>query len=280
MKLHVIGQTVGRADCLRRRAFPRPLPFAPLAPRPVVRPCSRASSLVWRSLTFHARASTVTAPHLHGTDQLRLPAGQAWNLPVPAQRASPHARFYDHAGPSGHLRSRIRTCCLPPSQRRRRPESILLRLNGWPVISPTDASPSPSPMPTHGSGPVWLAPPSPCRTLTDYSLLVSRRTAKNSGHLSTAPIVLRRVSEMPGRSRCPLPGEFEEGGGTTHRWTSQGAHSRNRSQHDLGEEEPIITSKMCVVPSAADSHSRAYSTADIDHGKPESLRRGIKSRIP
>ena len=38
------------------------------------------------------------------------------------------------------------------------PETILLsRLNGWPVCSPTDASPTSSRMATHGSGPMWIA---------------------------------------------------------------------------------------------------------------------------
>src|SRR5262245_27115278 len=53
--------------------------------------------------------------------------GQAWDLPVPAQRACAHARFFDHAGPSGHSRCRARTYCLPPSQRRRRPGYESLR---------------------------------------------------------------------------------------------------------------------------------------------------------
>ena len=34
----------------------------------------------------------------------------------------------------------------------------------------------------HGSGSMWIATPSSYRTCTDYSLPVSRRTAKNSGH--------------------------------------------------------------------------------------------------
>ena len=38
--------------------------------------------------------------------------------------------------------------------------SFLSRLNGWPVRSPTDASPTSSRMPAHGSGPMWFAIPS------------------------------------------------------------------------------------------------------------------------
>jgi len=54
-------------------------------------------------------------------------AGQAWDLPVPAQRASTHARFFDHAGPSRRSRSRARPCCLPLSQRRQHPGYESLR---------------------------------------------------------------------------------------------------------------------------------------------------------
>jgi hypothetical protein len=57
---------------------------------------------------------------------------------------------------------------------------IFTRLNGWPVCSPTDASPPPLRATAHGSGPMWLATPSSYRTCTDYSLPVSRRTAKDS----------------------------------------------------------------------------------------------------
>ena len=52
----------------------------------------------------------------------------------------------------------------------------LSRLNGWPMHSPTDASPTPSRVPTHGSGPMWIATPSSQWTCTIYSLPVSRRT--------------------------------------------------------------------------------------------------------
>src|ERR1700686_5322723 len=38
--------------------------------------------------------------------------------------------------------------------------SFLSRLDGWPARSPTDASPTSSRMPAHGSGPMWFAIPS------------------------------------------------------------------------------------------------------------------------
>src|SRR5277367_5388005 len=53
------------------------------------------------------------------------------------------------------------------------PGTILFtRLNGWPMRSPVDASPSPSRVPTHGSGPMRIATPSPWWTFTSYSLPV------------------------------------------------------------------------------------------------------------
>lgn len=55
-------------------------------------------------------------------------------------------------------------------------DMYLSRLNGWPVRSPTDASPLPSRADMHGSGTMWFAMPSSYRTCTDYSLPVSRRT--------------------------------------------------------------------------------------------------------
>ena len=91
----------------------------------------------------------------------RKPSGQPRGLPVPTQGASAHARVSDHAGsaaraiartdvsPSaGATASALRTCNLS-------------RLNGWPMRSPADASPSSSRMPTHGAGSVRVATPSP-----------------------------------------------------------------------------------------------------------------------
>src|SRR5450631_1685264 len=60
----------------------------------------------------------------------------------------------------------------------------LSRLNGWPMCSPTDASPTSSRMPAHGSGPMWFATPSSQWTCTTYSLPVSRRTPKKTVQLA------------------------------------------------------------------------------------------------
>jgi len=45
---------------------------------------------------------------------------------------------------------------------------------------PTDASPTPSRRPAHGSGPMWFATPSSQWTFTIYSLPVSRRTQRSA----------------------------------------------------------------------------------------------------
>jgi hypothetical protein len=50
------------------------------------------------------------------------------------------------------------------------------------MCSPADASSSSLRAITHSSGSMWIATPSPCRTCTDYSLPVYRRTAKDSEH--------------------------------------------------------------------------------------------------
>src|ERR1700692_1402546 len=48
----------------------------------------------------------------------------------------------------------------------------LSRLHSWPMRSPTDASPTPSRVPAHGSGPMRIATPSSWWTFTSYSLPV------------------------------------------------------------------------------------------------------------
>ncbi len=50
-------------------AFPSAPPLAALAPRPVARPRSSASPLLWRGLTSHTRASSASARRLPDADQ-------------------------------------------------------------------------------------------------------------------------------------------------------------------------------------------------------------------
>jgi hypothetical protein len=70
---------------------------------------------------------------------------------------------YDYAGPSRNLRCRSRSCCLPPMQKRQRPDCIFSKLNTQPACTPVYASPCTSRYPTQNSGP-------------SGSLLLSRRT--------------------------------------------------------------------------------------------------------
>jgi len=68
------------------------------------------------------------------------------------------------------------------------PETILLsRLHGWPMRSPTDASPTLSRVPAHGSGPMWFATPSPWGTCTSYSLPVLIGAPGIKDHLAFYP---------------------------------------------------------------------------------------------
>lgn len=71
------------------------------------------------------------------------------------------------------LPSAVRTASAPGT-------TVLSRLNGWPMRTPTDASPPPSRTTAHGSGPMRIATPSSQWTCTTYSLPVSRRTLTNS----------------------------------------------------------------------------------------------------
>src|SRR5437016_1668296 len=128
--------------CFAGAHSPWPPPFAPPAPRRSRPLCSSASQLLWQSLTSRDRASSATAPRLPDADRRRLPNGRSRDLPVPAQGASAHARFFDHAGSFGP--------CDGASE----------RLNGWPMPSPPTLRRRPRGR-QHRSG---LAPPTPCRS--------------------------------------------------------------------------------------------------------------------
>src|SRR5271169_2019281 len=84
--------------CFAGSRSSRSPPFAPPAPPPVARLCSLASLLLWRSQTSRVRASSASTPRLPDADQRYSSTGQTRDLPIPAQRASTHARVSDHAG--------------------------------------------------------------------------------------------------------------------------------------------------------------------------------------
>jgi hypothetical protein len=70
---------------------------------------------------------------------------------------------YDYAGPDRNSRYRPRPCCLPPMQKRQRPDCIFSELNTQPTCTPVYASSHTSRWATQNSGP-------------SGSLLLSRRT--------------------------------------------------------------------------------------------------------
>src|SRR5208282_1428953 len=72
--------------------------LAPPTPQRIAPPCSSASRLLRRSQTSRVRASSATTPRLPDADLRHPSAGQTRDLPVPVQRASAHASFFDHAG--------------------------------------------------------------------------------------------------------------------------------------------------------------------------------------
>ena len=104
---------------------------------------------------------------------LAMTYGQPADLPVPVQRVSVHARFYDHAGSSERSRWRTQTSCLPLHRQRRHPEIVFFRgsMAGLHVPLPTLRRPPHKRLRTargrcsslllHRSG---LAPPTPCRS--------------------------------------------------------------------------------------------------------------------
>src|SRR5882757_1332483 len=84
-------------------------------------------------------------------------------LPVLVHEASRRVWVYDYAGPSRNLRYRSRPYCLPPMQKRQRPDCIFSELNTQPTCTPVYASSDTSRWATQNSGP-------------SGSLLLSRRT--------------------------------------------------------------------------------------------------------
>jgi hypothetical protein len=99
--------------CFAGPLSPWPPSLARPAPRRITPLCSSASLLLRRSQTSRVRASSASTPRLPDADLGRSPSGQTRDLPVPAQRASTHARVFDHAGLGGRSHSRARPCRLP-----------------------------------------------------------------------------------------------------------------------------------------------------------------------
>ena len=102
--------------------------------------------------TSRARASPATAPRLPDADPRRPSAGQTRDLPVPVQRASAHARVFDHAGAAGaRAIAPARVAFRVIKHVGLRIEDFS-RLNGWPTRSAINASPPSSQMSPHDLG--------------------------------------------------------------------------------------------------------------------------------
>ena len=126
--------------------------------------CSSASQLLWRSLTSHGRASSATAPRLPDADQRSTLYARCWSTVRSPGSRTRSVRTCQGLRPrrAGRALAMARPSVLPSATRTASAPGMrsLSRLNGWPMRSPADASPTPSRTPAHGSGPMWFATPS------------------------------------------------------------------------------------------------------------------------
>ena len=118
-------------DTLSRSCARRVLCWLTFPSVPALRSTNSAASRLTLFVGFTATmaGSDFSCPYISGDGsspsrcgpRSHCVIGRSRDLPVPAQRASAHARVSDHAGPSGHSRSRARPCRLPRSETRRHP---------------------------------------------------------------------------------------------------------------------------------------------------------------
>ena len=185
--------------------------LAPPAPPPVARLCSSASQLLCRSLTSLDRASAATAPRLPAADH--TPRGALMADPeisrFPCKELPYMPGSLTTPGRAGTRNSApVRVAFRLSNGVGTRDQNILSRLNGWPVRSPTDASPTPSRMPAHGSGPMWFATPSSQWTCTTYSLPVSRRTTRCSPEIGGRPDHPESARAIDADGAPPIAGQW------------------------------------------------------------------------
>jgi hypothetical protein len=148
----------------------------------LVPPLGSARRFVRRLHSYYGRVRLLWPVHR----RLRPPAFPARSL----QNSARTVQRYPGSRPGGVsacqcLRRRGADLCLAiatwavlPSAGRKASalRSWFSPLNGWPTLSPVNASLRPSRVAAHDSGAVWFAMPSPQRTFTSYLLPVSRRT--------------------------------------------------------------------------------------------------------
>jgi hypothetical protein len=126
--------------------------------------CSAASQLLRRHQTSQTHSSAATAP--------RLPAFPPRTVRNKGSRpglSSPGSRTKSIRTCQGRRPRRVEAAARnnPPARvdfRLRNDvgtrDPKVSRLNGWPMRTPPDASPTPSRVPTYGLGPMWFATPS------------------------------------------------------------------------------------------------------------------------
>src|ERR687893_21137 len=130
--------------------------------------------------------------------------GEQRDLPVLARKDSVHAQVLrprrvhraTRANAAGDVAFRL-------VRRRRHPEAVISRLNGWPARTPVNASPTPSQTPTHDSGPSWIATPSMSGVLIPFlpPVLMSYKPFGTS-----SAVHLRSPSRsLPDASCAPFP---------------------------------------------------------------------------
>jgi hypothetical protein len=145
--------------CIAVPRFPWSPALAPPAPQPVARLCSSASQLLCRSLTSPDRTSATTTHCLPAADH----KPPSWGLMADPEISGSRARsFRTRQGLlsrwAGRTLATTRPSVLPSALVTALAPEIrtIPRLNGWPAHTPTEASPTPSRMPAHGSAPTWL----------------------------------------------------------------------------------------------------------------------------
>jgi hypothetical protein len=149
--------------CWPDECSPRSAAFPPHSPPSTARFCSNDSSVLCPCPTPRIRACGSYGLSLHPPSCCREAAGASEVSRFSCMKLPDVSGVYDYAGPSRNLRCRSRSCCLPPMQKRQRPDCIFSELNTQPACTPVYASPCTSRYPTQNSGP-------------SGSLLLSRRT--------------------------------------------------------------------------------------------------------
>ncbi len=125
-------------------------PFAPPTPQRVASPCSPASSLLWMNPIASSFSSWGTG--FSFPTKPRLSPGSEQALPGPDTRCTCVPEFFDTAEPGWPSPWRSSRCCLRPGLQSRHFRSRSFRCSlARPTRTATDASPTPSRVPTHGS---------------------------------------------------------------------------------------------------------------------------------